>query len=133
MINCFLALDINSFIVKFSLKSIKNERHLLIFCKNQDEIEFLDDYLWRYDFIPHAKITEEDIQDEVIVLLTKDQFSKNLLKANTDFLFTYQENDSNFLSLENKKAILLTNENTKYPSNIEAKYYKQESGKFVEY
>ena len=67
--------DLNSTVLKLSLKAIQNNINGIIFSKDENKISIIDDYLWnsgRNNFIPHGTEKDGFPEDQPIFLTSKE-------------------------------------------------------------
>ncbi|MBU6140357.1 MAG: DNA polymerase III subunit chi [Proteobacteria bacterium] len=122
--------SIGKSIAPLLLKILSEKKKVLIFCREQIQIEEIDGALWNYGrnkFIPHASIFDKEFESKrQPVLLTNKE--ENLNSA--DYLVFLDEPSKAFIS-EFSRVFYFFEEGKNLAKIKPTNFYKKDSGKWV--
>lgn len=129
-ITCFYIDDLKMFLVNFCKKIIKDKRKLAIVFQDLETLNFFDDELWKFDFLPHCTSKEEVLIDKSLIILIEEGELNNFTEKYDNLLFTYSVEENIIVDLKNKTAITLNDVTHKY-DNPNITYMKKDLNSWI--
>ena len=123
-ISCFYTDDVKVFLLNICRKIIKERKKTLFIFQNLEQLDFFDNEVWKFDFLPHCKIDSELRSDSFAIFVTQEEFLAVKLDEFESILFCYQVEERILKNIETKTAIVLTDFEHKY-DKIEVRYFKK--------